>query len=265
MSAQRTADEHTVRFVLCDEDQMLRSMVESIVTRQGHEVVGVADTTAAGTSLVENAHPDAVIVDASLGCNTDFDVLEAAVGVGAQAIVFSFTTDSDRLDRYATRPIVVHKPDLTELEHAVERLGIVGFASAAMTDRRRRPQRAASGPAPSGLGDAQAFYESINNAVEGDTIVFVDLGDDAPPGMSGEVIAASVARTIRDTDRLLACSSSVKVFLSAGGEEGTASLMRRLERDVQLPPGARVRSVVVGSAESPMDAFDRLKRMDGSC
>jgi CheY-like chemotaxis protein len=254
--------QEAVRFVLCDEDQMLRSMVESIVTRQGHEVVGVADSTAAGTSLVENARPDAVVVDASLGCNTDFDVLEAAVGVGAQAIVFSFTTDADRLDRYATRPIVVHKPDLTELERAVERLGIVGFAGEATVDRRRRPQRAASGPAPTGLGDAQAFYDSINNAVGGDTIVFVDLGDDAPAGMSGEAVAAGVARTIRDTDRLLACTSSVKVFLSGGGDEGTASLLRRLERAVQLPPGTRVRSVVLGADESPMDAFDRLKRME---
>ena len=65
-----------MRFVLCDDDQFLRSMVESIVARHGHDVVGCADGGVDATMLVESAKPDAVIVDFHLEDGVSgFDVI----------------------------------------------------------------------------------------------------------------------------------------------------------------------------------------------
>src|SRR4051794_9332488 len=103
-------DASHMRFVLCDDDVMHRSMVESVITRNGHELVGVADTTKDGVALVELAHPDAVIVDVTIGLSSDFDVITSAIDVGAQPIVFSFHAPAEMLERYSVAPIVVLKP-----------------------------------------------------------------------------------------------------------------------------------------------------------
>ena len=83
-----------MRFVLCDDDELLRSLVETVLERQGHEVIGVADHTAIGSQLVKAGKPDAVIVDLSLGYNTDFDIIETAIDVGARVIIFDEPTSS---------------------------------------------------------------------------------------------------------------------------------------------------------------------------
>jgi chemotaxis response regulator CheB len=237
-----------VRFVLCDEDQLIRSIVESIVTRLGHEVVGVAETTAAATQLISYTHPDAVICDLSLGFNTDYDVVQAAISAGARPIVFSKTADAAALGRYAEAPVLVRKPDLTALEHTLERLVKDGADHVVETERRRRPTREAVGPEPIGLSDAQAFYEALNNATEGDALLSID----------GHAHGERAAGVVRGTDRLLVAPGSVKVFLAAGGEAGIASFLRRLDAVAPLA-GAVVRAVVVEAGEAPSDAFDRLK------
>jgi CheY-like chemotaxis protein len=248
-----------MRFVLSDDDQMFRSIVESVVTGQGHEVVGVAETTVGATELLRHARPDAVVIDLTLGFNTDFDVVEAAASVGAKVIIFSFQADQVELGRHAVTPIVVSKPDFVALERAIAQLGFDDSPHAAETDRRRRPSRAAAGPVPTGLGDAQAFYEAVNNAVEGDTLVLITPPEDGPSSDT-EAVAERVAQVIRSTDRVLESLASVHVFLAGGDVDGTESLSDRVLQKVQPPSGTTVRSVVVEPGESGSDAFDRLKR-----
>ena len=59
-----------MRVVICDEDALLREMVEALVTRLGHEIIGITDTTAAGVALIEAGRPEVVIYDMALGYNT---------------------------------------------------------------------------------------------------------------------------------------------------------------------------------------------------
>jgi chemotaxis response regulator CheB len=248
-----------MKFVLCDDDLMLRSMVDGIVTGLGHEVIGVADTTSEATSLIQTGRPDVVIVDMTVGANTDFDVVATAIEVGAQTVVFSFHTDAERLSSYEPRPVAVAKPDFVALEEVLGRLG-AGSDGAAPADRRRRPTRAAQGPQPMGLHDAAAFYEALNNAQEGDTLVAIDLVGDLAHITDSDSIAQRIALLVRQTDRLLVTSTSLKVLLVGGGSEGTASLMGRLGHEAALPPGSRMHSVVVGAGEAPSAAFERLKQ-----
>ena len=41
-----------MRFVLCDDDEMLCSMVDATIATHGHDLVGIADTTTAAVGLV---------------------------------------------------------------------------------------------------------------------------------------------------------------------------------------------------------------------
>jgi chemotaxis response regulator CheB len=248
-----------MRVVICDEDALMQDVIESVVTSAGHELAGVAATTVDGVGLVEAGRPDAVIVDLSLGYNTDFDVIESAIAVGARAIVFSRHADVELAARYAVPPAVVAKPDLAALADAPDRLDRVDGRGVVERDRRRRPTRAASGPRPTGVGDAQAFFEAINDAQPGDALLSIEV----PAG--AEAVAADIARLLRDTDRLMAFPTAVRLYLPAGGDVGVTSVLGRIDAAGARPDACRATSVVVGDGETGADAFERLKHRGDAC
>lgn len=230
----------------------MREAVESLIAKAGHDLVGVADTTADAVALVETAGPDAVIFDMTMGYNTDFDVIEAAQAQGATVIVYSYNTDDASLAGYPIRPIVVHKPDLALLEATLRRLHAQGDRAVERERRRQAPRDLSVAPATS-LADAAAFYESLNQAAPGDAMISIETPDDAT------AVAERVAGVLRKADRLVATAHTVRVFLVSGGDGGRRSFLRRLAEADVVPPGCRVTSVIVQPGESPIDAFDRLK------
>ena len=111
---------------------------------------------------------------------------------------------------------------------------------------------------PTGLGDAQAFYEALSNAIADDVLLSVEP---APPGvMVVESDAALVSRLVRATDRVLFAGTSIKLYLADGGTDGTPAFLARV-REVApiLADQVLVRAVTIGDGELPSDAFDRLK------
>jgi hypothetical protein len=152
---------------------------------------------------------------------------------------------------------------MSDLERVVSRL-VIDHAAAQVVDhdRRVRPIRAASGPPPTSMADAQSFYVALNDAIEGDAVLSIDLDTTSVGSLEGPAVAAHVQEVLRGTDRLLASSNALKVFLPGAGEEGVASLLRRLEVAGAVPPDATTRHVVVRAGELPADAFDRLKHAD---
>lgn len=251
-----------LRFVICDNDEMLCSMVDAMITDHGHEVIGVADSTNAAIGLVQQGHPDVVVLDPSVGINADFDVIDVALSNGAKVIAFGRTSEPLGTDRYSVHLPFVPKPDLPALERAIDRLRF-DQAEVTETDRRQRPVRTAAGPMPSGPSDAAAFYGALNEAVEGDSVVAIAraaTGGDIDPTALANLLSVG----IRETDRLLIGGSSVIVFLPGGGREAIESLFARFSSDTALSADIEFRSVIVGAGESPADAFDRLKRADTS-
>jgi hypothetical protein len=247
-----------MRFVLCDEDELLTSMIESMLEHMGHEVVGVAATTANAVHLIETARPNVVIVDLVMGFNSDFDIVESATDVGATTVVYSYAADHAILSRYEVQPLVVYKPDLTELEEVLSRLEIDSQQHVTEHDRRVHPVRVAAGPVPTGISDAQAFYEALNAAAAGDALISIEVpGDEA----QAAALASQVREVLRGTDRLLASGPAVRVYLPGGDLIGIASFRARLDDIGALPEAATVRSLVIDDGESPADAFDRLKQM----
>jgi chemotaxis response regulator CheB len=237
-----------MRTVLCDEDAFMREVVEALVAGTGHELAGIADTTVAAVGLIEAARPDVAIVDLSMGYNTDFDMISAANGVGARVIMFSYQVDADVLDRYSPRPTFVPKPDLIALELELTRT-VPTAGGPGVTDRRVRPQRVASGPAPTGVADAQAFFEAVNAAEAGDALLSIEV----------EAGAERIATVLRASDRLLASPAAVRVFMPGGGDAAVASLLARLAADEIVLAGTATASVVVQPDELGADAFNRLR------
>jgi CheY-like chemotaxis protein len=244
-----------MRIVVCDRDALIRDMVEAVVVRAGHEVVGVAGTTAAAVGLLETAQPDAVVFDLSLGYNTDFDIIESAIRVGALAIVFSPNGDAAMLGHHSVDPIFVPKPDLDALEAALVRLEVDDERHQVHEkERRQRPQRTSAGPPAMGIGDAQAFFEAVNEARPGDGMVSIESRGDA------EAVGSDAAHLLRGSDRLLLFPTSVRFYLPGGGEEGVGSLLERIAGAGFLGPDSTVQSIIVRDGEHGTDAFDRLKK-----
>ncbi|HUS60756.1 MAG TPA: hypothetical protein VMY34_01080 [Acidimicrobiales bacterium] len=251
-----------MRFALCDDDQLYTRMIELMLSDLGHEVVGVATATHEAVALIETGRPDVVIVDPSMGFNTDFDVIAATGAVGARTIVFSQNAYESILSRYEVAPTVVFKPDLTELEHVVRQLGIErGEALSIASERRQRPTQEARGRVPTSLSDAQAFYEALNEATAGDVLMSMELSDEDPAMRDTSTIATRVRQIIRDADRLLASPWSVRIYLPGADEMGAASLVDRLQEGRAIPDDAVVRWITLGVDESPTAAFDRLRAM----
>jgi CheY-like chemotaxis protein len=247
-----------MRIVVCDEDALLRDMIEAVVARAGHEVVGIADTSSAGVRLIEKAQPDAVILDLALDFNSDFDVVESAIDVGARPIVFSHHGDDALLARYPVHPSFVPKPDLNLLETVLARLDEHDPSDdggrVVERERRARPARQAAGPIPTGPGDAQAFFEAVNEAEPGDALVSIEAGHAAPD------LAEGARPVLREGDRLLLFPTTVRFYLPGGDVEGAGSLVQRITHTGAFTRDSVVSSVVVAEGEPGADAFDRLKR-----
>ena len=122
----------------------MREMVESLVRTTGHEVLGIADTTAAAVGLIESGRPDAVVLDLSLGLQHRLRHHRGGDLGGRPGRSCSRRTPTPRSSaQYSVAPAVVVKPDLD---------GARAGAAAARSRRRRRRGRGAGSPAAARRG-----------------------------------------------------------------------------------------------------------------
>jgi CheY-like chemotaxis protein len=236
-----------MRFVICDNDEIVTQVLDAALSIDGHELVGVAGTTTAAVALLEQTRPDVAVIDPMVGCDSDVDVIDAAISVGARVVVFSHSEMHVDKGRYEPEPAMVRKPDITALEAAVE--GMV--QTYPEVDRRRQPTRRFTSAGPS---DAAAFYCAVTEAVEEDAFVSVRPTVDRPDSWVGRVAVA-----LRETDLVLKSSSAVLVFMPTAGETGVHALHERLINDPEASNDGVMQAVVLEAGESPTDAFARLK------
>jgi hypothetical protein len=251
-----------VRVLICDSELDLRQMIERIATRQGHEVVGVADSLPSAEMLIGGARPEVVVLDPAIGFGTDYDLVEEASAVGARVVVFSHTANEYSLDRYDPRPIVVPKPSLDLLEEVLRTITPVPPARS-VDERRRHPARTAGGRRPVSPEDNDAFYEAISTAETGDVLIWIDFAS-VKQQIDPHVVHRMISGAARSGDRLVLSPTSIRGYLPGAGDRGIASFWARLDERDLLLPGVTVQAVVVGEDEHPNDAFDRLRRTIGS-
>ena len=102
------------------------------------------------------------------------------------------TADEVIVRQYAIRPTVVFKPDLQGLERVIRRLEVDGHQQVVEHDRREHAGRVLAGREPTGVSDAQSFYEALNEAVAGDALVSIEVPD--CEGIPGDASACHPAR-----------------------------------------------------------------------
>ena len=247
-----------MRLLICDPELDMAHLIEIVATRQGHEVVGIADTFQAADVLIGATHPDIVVLDPALGYGTDFDLLDEATVAGARVIVFSRTAHDFALDRYDPVPLAVDKPELGVLEEVLRTIE-AATPRVVSDDRRVRPQRDASGRRPVGPEDHEAFFEAISGAGGGDVLVWIDFSA-VFQQMDAAAVHQLIAGAARQGDRLVLSPTSIRGFLPGAGADGVRSFWARLDERELLLPGVTVQAVILNDGEHPNDAFDRLRR-----
>jgi DNA-binding NarL/FixJ family response regulator len=68
-----------LRCVIVDDNPAFLEAATTLLEREGVSVVGVASTGAEALGLVQELHPDVVLLDISLGPESGFDVARALV------------------------------------------------------------------------------------------------------------------------------------------------------------------------------------------
>ena len=208
---------------------------------------------AAAVGLIETARPDAVVVDLWLGFDSDYDLIQMAIDRSVRPIVFS-TRCEDELRVYTFPLAVVVKPDLGALEQVLTRLDVDDETHHIVSrERRARPARTSKAPAASGIDDARAFFEAVNEASDGDGMISIDLWQGA------DSVASMATHLLRQGDRVLSFPTAVRLYLPGGGEEGVRSVIQRVADNSVATQERTVASVVVEPGERGADAFDRLK------
>ena len=97
------------RILVCDDEPLISMMLQDWLTELGCETVGPASSVQAALTLIENAPPDAAILDLSLGDEKSYSV---AMDLRARRIPFAFATGyADKgVDAAFKEELVVSKP-----------------------------------------------------------------------------------------------------------------------------------------------------------
>lgn len=77
------------RVLVLDDEPLIAMMLEDWLSELGHETIGPARTIAAAMEFVQNAAPEAAILDLSIGNERSYAVADALMTAG---VPFAFAT-----------------------------------------------------------------------------------------------------------------------------------------------------------------------------
>lgn len=241
-----------MRAIVCDDDELTRTIVGRLVEEVGGEVVGEASTAVEASALIDRLQPDVVVLDMSLPGLPGTDVIEHVRRHHDPCRIVVFTAFDGPPGPDRAGVTVVHKPDFDGLIRALRDQRPPQPPPA--TDRRRtraRPLPAPSLRAPTGLDDPGEFYTTLADAHPDDVLVVIPLGDRPP-----EAVAPEVRVHVRAQDRMLVRHGRLVILAVQAGEDGRRSLLGRLAAGLgHLPDGTT--AVRIG-AEDALGLFTRL-------
>lgn len=253
-----------MRVIICDDDAHLRTVLRSVVTDRGHEVVGEAETAADAYDVIARTKPDAAIVDLALRVGSGREVARRAAERGCRVIVFSSFLDD--VDPKTLGVIGVAKPDFAALESALDALSArtddEGGWRKGHADRRANPSSPDRMMPASPVEDPSDFYQALGDARAGDCIMFIDVVPDGPETTTS--FAVTVRAVIRAHDHLMQKGDQLAVLLIDAKPEAAEAVVSRLRRtsaSVAQTAAWTWRHAVIGGDESPSDAFQRLRSM----
>jgi len=100
----------TLRCVIVDDSPDVLRSAAAVLEGEGIAVVGVAETGAAGLSLVEELAPDVILVDIDLGAESGFELVRRLAERGrdraSRTILTSTHDEADFADLIAASPAI---------------------------------------------------------------------------------------------------------------------------------------------------------------
>jgi chemotaxis response regulator CheB len=237
-----------VRVIVCDDDELVRSVISSVVTDQGLTVVGEADDELGALELLDRLEPDIAVVDLALRISSGLEVVRIAWEGGCRVVIFSSYVTPEQLNTVPGGPVAVEKPHFDRLAVALEQ---VANSVTAQAHDRRTSDRAQHRLAPT-------FSQAVSEAKVGDAIVILEPGPDEVQQL--DVVGLTAARTTAAQDRHEITPRQLRLLLVCAGEGGARVVIDRIEATagVDLSTWSQ-RIAVVTEALSGIEAYDQVR------
>jgi len=84
---------------LIDEHAAVRDGLKQLLTQAAHTVCGEADGTSLALTLLDNTHPDLILVDLTLGLPDDFYLIHQLRQREYATLVYSFYEDAATIEK----------------------------------------------------------------------------------------------------------------------------------------------------------------------
>jgi chemotaxis response regulator CheB len=238
-------DISSMRVIVCDDDELVRSVVATVVEERGHAVVGEAEDQHGALELLRQLEPDIAIVDLALRFSTGVEVVRTAWERGCRVIIFSSFITPDLLHATPGGPVAIEKPHFEGLGEALDQ--VANSVTAQVHDRRCGDRGDLRGP---------GFSQAVAEAVVGDVVVILEPGPEG--GALLDVVGLTAARITAACDRSETTARQVRLLLALAGEGGARAVISRLEAKAGVDLSSWSQRIAVVTEAGGAVAFERI-------
>ena len=237
-----------VRVIICDDDELVRSVVSGIVTDLGLTVVGEAEDELGALELLQHAQPDIAVVDLALRFSSGLEVVRTAWEAGCRVVILSSFVTPELLNAAPGGPIAVEKPHFDRLTVALEQ--VVNSATAQDADRRSRDR---------GHRAAPSFAHAVVDAQPGDAIVVLEPPSEEVRAL--DVLGLTAARVTAAQDRNETTSRQLRLLLAHAGEGGARVVIERIGATAGVDLSGWSQRVAVVTEDVPgVEAYEQVRK-----
>ena len=234
--------------VVCDDDELVRSVIATIVEDQGLTLVGEAEDEYGALELLELAEPDIAIIDLALKFSSGLEVVRTAWEAGCRVVIFSSFVTPEQLNAAPGGPVAVEKPHFDRLGVALEQ---VANSVTAQAHDRRAVDRAGHQLAPS-------FAQAVSEAQPGDAIVILEPRPEDARQL--DVVGLTAARTTAAQDRHEITSRQLRLLLVCAGEGGARVVIDRIAATAGVDLSSWSQRIAVVSGTLPgTEAYEQVR------
>ncbi len=236
-----------MKVIVCDDDELVRSVVSTIVVDQGLTVVGEADDELGALELLERVDPVIAIIDLALRFSSGLEVVRTAWEGGCRVVIFSSFLTPDLLDMTSSGPVAIEKPHFDRLAVAIEQAA--NRVTSQGHDRRARDR---------GHRSAVTFGQAVAEAEPGDAIVVLEPGPDDVRSL--DVLGLTAARVTAAQDRHETTTRHLRLLLARAGAGGARVVIDRIAATAGVDLSSWSQRVAVVTEElSGIEAFDQVR------
>jgi chemotaxis response regulator CheB len=237
-----------VRVIVCDDDELVRSVIATIIDEQGLTLVGEAEDELGALELLDRTEPDIAVLDLALKFSSGLEVVRTAWERGCRVVIYSSFVTPEQLNAAPGGPVAVEKPNFDRLAVALQQ---VANSVTAQAHDRRAADRSEHSSAPT-------FAQAVSEAQPGDAIVILEPGPDQVQQL--DVVGLTAARTTAAQDRHEVTSRHLRLLLVCAGEGGARVVIDRIAATAGVDLSTWSQRVAVVTEDlHGIEAFDQVR------